>query len=526
MTGRLLNKENIIMRSLYVTVLIFLVLQTSCNDKTQKQVTGSESMFTFTLSSQQKQYVLGEDILVTATLINDGSSDINIPDFKEISSTDFYFELKDSKNNNSTFNFYEPVDLQEKIAANKYVTLASGLRYWGGANITRVANIEEEGHYNLVAIINIDGRTYTSKSLEFYIVKSNMKLLSLATGLLTNKVVSNGELAFVQQDAQGQKIYTAQFNESHHVGEVDIAPPFFLYEETSEIKQIWVPENNATQLGEMSRWYVWHNAHTVSAFLDSEAKALTWQAPEAIGSIAHAPYKVTGGPLEILVVSEDQNTLWLLHAEGGIGQSQNTLSLKWTKKINPGFSIALSSMSALDGSQTKLIKRHLVLIYESIESYSIHTATFDEQDLYQFIQHKVDQKLIRQVIPSVKTNEKGDLVIAALAEEQEEKINIIESQLSIDNQKIFSNGQVINKLQAVKDIQQGRLLYSKQGAQTNRLDLVVQRENGELIKRVGNTMESVSVSGDLMGSIELFSASNTTYIMYHDETDGFYFEEI
>lgn len=141
----------------FIKLLVFLFMtgaQLSCADSSNN-TTGKPPMMTLTLSTNQTKYVRGEDVRVTATVINGGTSNFEIPDFPNGNDAAFYFELIHPTQQKTTFTFFEPVQPNASFTMTKTHSIQPGGRHWGSANISKASGVTTKGKYSLSAVLMV-----------------------------------------------------------------------------------------------------------------------------------------------------------------------------------------------------------------------------------------------------------------------------------------------------------------------------------------------------------------------------------
>lgn len=350
-------------------------------------------------------------------------------------------------------------------------------------------------------------------------------MASIAAGLTIRGQRSDGEAAFVQQDDQGNTIYRYQFYETLHVGEVGKRALVPLVTTKKDIDEIFIPENDSHVMGELSRWVVWRSEDTVNAFLDMAKEPLQWSAPQPIGGVLSTVNKISNGPLEILVVSKTGDTLWLLHAEGGFGVPQPALKLVWTAPLK----IPATSLFTVVPPQGITGDHHLLGVEEKTNSYAIHQASFTQQKLGAAREALItDGEFFSHVAPTAKVDQKNNLSVATLmtkAGEESVQLVLVETRFTHDGKIEQIRSDLIEGI-APDDIESGTFAYSRIGSNVERLDLVLVKTNGEILKLKDTKMAPVAVMGTPPKPLKLFSASDSTYILYYLPDEGYYFEII
>ena len=518
----------------FVTLTLLSDAKNDVNDhfsKSLNKITGKNPMMTLTLSTNQTNYILGEAVRVTVIVINSSHNSIDILDFPNVNDSTFYFELTHTNNKKTeTFTFFESIDPNSPATVKHTHTVQSNGRYWGSANLSRIEGLSLKGSYSLTATLIVNGKPITSAPLNFSVGGENIhQIASLATGLIIRGNKSDGELAFVQKNNQENTVYRQQFYETLHVGEVGVRALMPLYATTEDIDEVFIPENSGHVMGEMFRWTVWRSQNTIYAFLDTQTEPVKWQAPETVGYLIPKVNKVSGGPLQILAVSEKGDTIWLLHAETDKDGEKTSLKLQWQTQSDE--LLSLKSLTAVIPPEGINGGHYLLGIEQSQPgSYSIHAAEFNSQKLNTFRKIPINNGEFFDKVPLVaKIDELNNLNIATvtISKEANGERNLLLTE------SVFSNDGSIkmtrrDKIEGVdiEDIDSGALIYSRVESEFERLDLVLSPESGELLKVVESKAEPVAVFGDATSPIQLFSADDSTYVLYFLPEKGYYFEAI
>jgi len=485
---------------------------------------GNTEMMTIALSADQKIYAPGDTILVKVMFTNNGPSAIDIANFTEVNHQSFLFELTYPDQKETSFSFFGPIETASQLGAS-VVSVPSNGKYWGGLDVSRVAGIDLPGKYSMVARLNIGDQVVTSEPFVFELESAQVGPISISAGLSIRGSTSDGRVAYVQKGARGSTIYSFEFYETLHVGEVATRAQTPFYSTEDRVEELIVPENDGNVLGELSTWLVWRNKNTVNAMVDFVDKPFQWEAPVELSGIVNGVTKVFDGPLEIMAVSEALDKLWLLQAKGGFGQLQSTLSLSWEAAIN----IPPSTFVMAVPPQGGIGKHHLLAIENKGESYVLRHALYDEKSLNNFtVFHVQDGGHFAKVETSIKIDESSNLLVASLQRKRTDK----GSEVALNVIRFSQNGKIETLrndiLQGMKpeEVETGIFAWSRVGSKVDRLDLVIQRSDGVLLKLAGETMVPVAVQGTALTPLKLFSATESTYIIYQTEGRGFYFEPI
>lgn len=259
--------------------------------------------------------------------------------------------------------------------------------------------------------------------------------------------------------------------------------------------------------------------------IDTSSAPVTWTTPDTLGGIIRDVTKIFDGPLEILAESESSDKVWLLRAQGGIGAPQSTITQEWETRIDIPHSALLVAAPphGIDG------KHHLLMIEEQEQGYLLHRALYDEKSIGKFSPSELlSGSYFSKVPAALKVDENNNLIAASLLTKQIGKNMIFALALVRFDQngdsEILRND-VINGL-TPDQVETGVFSWSRLDSKVERLDLVVRSYNGDLRRLHGTNFVPVSVPGNTTNPIQLFSASENTYILYQSEDQGFYFEAI
>jgi len=514
-----------------LAVVLAMASSTVCCAETSKDTDdrisskAKNDMMTLTLTSRQTRFMLGENISVTATVENTSGKALDIPDFPNRSDSAFYFELTSPQNEKERFTFFDSLPLPVSQDPGPKYTMAPGARYWGGVNVDERADTRSAGAYTLTAHLSVDGTAYVSSDISFEVAARNNTLTNLAAGLLIRGNKSNGEAAFVQDSADQYSVYRFQFGETHHVGEVESKAPVQLFQQAEKIEQIFIPQNNGSVMGEMSRWVVWRSGRKVNAFIDMAQAPIVWEAPEPIAKIIPGVHKITNGPLEVLVLSADGRKVWMLQADGGFGLTPSHLDQKWEHTLPLSVHAALAIVPAL-GTQGA---HHLALLEQKGNTHAIHLAKYNDQGLSAFNPTTVSGELLNTVVPAALLDEQNLLTVATLATQTngtDTRMVLNQTRFAADGQGEHLPVQTLTTLGPSDEIIEGLLRYSRSGSAHERLDLVVSFSDGSVKMLRDDTLVLVPTAGEPAMPIQLFSASATSYLLYYSHEHGYYFEPL
>lgn len=499
------------------------------NDKEQytKATISKEkkTMLSINLSSMQTEFVEGDEITVTVTTENNGSNPIDIPDFNADPANGLSFELTSPDNTTQTLTFNRMLTLGGTAPGAKTYTLNANARFWSGFSIDEQAEIDQIGQYQLTATLTVTGTPHKTAPLIFTVSPRQVSLTSAATGLIIQGTEAGGELAYVQQNGNSNLIYRLNFYETTHVQEIGYRARSLMYKQAENIDQIFIPENDSSVMSEMSRWIVWRSDNVISAFNDMSSEPTKWQAPAPIDHIITNVHKITNGPVQIGAVSKTDNTFWLLNANGGIGNPNPSLNVQFqsTLPVFPDEALIVIPAHGINADQ------HLVLVNTQAQDTELQRATITAEGLAAFDHLTIaNETLVTAIKPNAVVNNDASVTVSLITSKPiANGINLILNTVNYQQGKapeIIEKSQ-IGHIKSIAALKQGLLMYSKQGA-NQRLDLVVELANGNVVKLANNQFTPALVLGKPTTPIQLMSAIESTYILYYSDERGHYFEPL
>lgn len=518
-----------IITRIFFAICLVISIQGCTNDNTQftKATISKEkmTMLSINLSSMQTEFVEGDEINVTVTAENNGNQPINIPNFNDDPANGLSFELTLPDNTTQTLMFNRMLSLGGTPPSVKTYTLNANARFWSGFSIDEQADIDQKGQYQLTAILTVDGTPHKTEPFIFSVSSRHVSLTSAATGLLIQGTAAGGELAYVQQNGNANLIYRLNFYETTHVHEIGYRARSLMYKQPESIDQIFIPENDSSVMSEMSRWIVWRNDNVISAFNDMSSQPLQWQAPFTLDHILSNVHKITNGAVQIAAVSKTNNTFWLLNANGGIGNPNPSLNVQFqtTLPVFPDEALVVVPAHGINA------KQHVILFNTIAQGTQLQSATIEAEGLGKFEHITIaDETLVMSIKPSAVVNIDSSITVTLITcKPIANGINLILNTVKYQQGKApkLVEKSEIGHIKSLAALKQGILMHSKQGA-NERLDLVVELANGNVVKLVNNQFAPVLVLGKPTTPIQLMSAKESTYILYYADERGHYFEPL
>lgn len=517
-----------ITRILFAICLVFNI-QGCINDKnpfTEATISKEKmTMLSINLSSKQNEYVEGDEINVTVTTENNGKAPITIPNFNVDPANGLAFELTSPDNTTQKITFNRLLTLGGNAPSAKTYTLNANARFWSGFSINEQTKIEQIGQYQLTAILTVEGTEHKTQPFTFIVSPRQVSLTSAATGLLIQGTEAGGELAYVQQNGIANLIYRLNFYETTHVQEIGYRARSLMYKQPNHINQLFIPESDSSVMSEMSRWIVWRSDDQISAFNDLGSEPLQWQAPLPLDQIVSNVHKITNGPVQIAALSKTNNTFWLLHANGGIGNPNPSLNVQFetTLPVFPDEALVVIPAHGVNANQ------HVVLFNSIAQSTQLQCAPIEAEGLGQFAPIIItDETLVSAIKPSAIVNADASVTVNLITSKPiANGINLILNTVNYQQGKApeLIEKNHIGHIKSIAALKQGILMHSKEGA-NKRLDLVVELTNGNVVKLANNQFTPVLVLGKPTTPMQLMSAAESTYILYYSDEQGHYFEPL
>ncbi len=519
-------KNSIKKLNIIIFLLVLPIASINCNSISSKQTDsnrekGKLNMITISLSSKQNSFSLGESVEVTLSVKNTSPTEIDIPDFVNIPNNNIYFELKTPDQKIKKLEFQGLIIRGIGVPKKETYRLAAKASYQGNYKINHLTELKQTGKHQLKATLIIDGKLYSSNAFYFELHEGINSNINIATGISINNLnIAAGKGAYVAEGKTRQSIYTFQFTETaQNIGEIELDTPTLFFEQQSPIDEVFIPQNNATVMGELISWVVWRSGNNIYAKSPILAEPIHWQAPAAVDKVLSNVHKITNGPLELAVLSKTDKQLWLLQAD-------TDFKLLWQATLPVTPSLAIVSIPA----QGIVGPHHLLLAQKNKNAYRLYHASYDTKSLGQFTTLDItNRELLSSVKPVMTIDSEQRVTLATLAStttEQGIELILIESRHGLHKQAEIISETTIGTIDSLDEISQGVMTYSAVGNKNKRLDLVLSFTDGNIKKLHNNQLEQVSVLGKVTQPMQIMSGGTMSYILYYTAQDGYYLEPL
>jgi hypothetical protein len=479
---------------------------------------------------ERSGYASHEEVAVIVRIVNNQNVAIEIPDPNLTASPQPVYSLLSpgrqtpvSFSNLSHMRGIEAQAITSDPKDAKLMTIERGESWSGVFALDSFVDLSAPGSYRLSAKLDWLDVKAESKEVDFQIRPVQISSIHIGLGVRPFEH-AEGEGAFIQGDDNSGQLYAFTFQEVRpSIGEAIVRQPIHRLELGAGATDVAVPWRNSPFFDEMLRWIVWREGSTIKALSSASDTPVVCAFPAKSCYIVRPPLKSTDGPLDVLVVSPDQNELSLIRFNAKLGDENDQGFVAW-KAALPSHPVGIVAALAPDGS------RHVALTARSDSGFSVfHSRFSSEGSIGSFRSIRVEKaQPLETAAPSLFVDSQGNAHVGVLAftDDKGESCVLAEA--------FFPTGDKSPRYPGIVDLGVlperplgGAVLYVDKDGAVGRREVVVELSQHRLLK-LDETGELVPVSnpGVPTTPILLAPGKNTTYVLYTDANRGFYLEPL
>jgi len=483
-------------------------------------------MIEYQVSPVRSDYVSGEEVEIEVRIANHRPVAIEIPDPEMMASVQPAHRLTGPAwpegirfTNTHLLASGSPQD----AASQKLIAIKPGAAWTGRFSLSSIINATAPGQYELTSNLNWGDVQAESQASAFRV--EAMRVTSAHFGLGIRPFdAGEGEGAFIQHGSASSQIYSFTFQELRPaIAEAVADKPLHRFTAGPNATDIAVPWRKAPFFNELVRWIVWREGRDVKALSMASQRPVSLSLPTDLSRLVLPPLKVTGGPVEVLAVSQDGSTLSLVEFTGKPGE-EGSGRLVWNSPL-PAKPVGITA--ALEGD-TQGSYRHIAFVAERAAGFEIfHTQfrpggpppSFDSVGI-------ASLRPIPSADPAlfIEPDGRARVGVLATAEGDNPIAELVETafagKAAAAEPSVMRLGELSGKVAG------GALLYiDKKGVLLRRAG-VIEMEDKRLFKLDANLKLAPANPGTPTHKILLAPGKTTTYILCIDSARGLYIEAL
>ena len=479
----------------------------------------------YQISIDRAAYFPGEEIKVRVAIVNGQDAPLQIPDPRRVTSRAPIHRL-------SGPSYPEGVELTnsallpggadpEDAPPQTLTTIEPGGRWEGVFSLTsRVAPVLV-GDYRLSSRLRWGEVDLSCEEVCFRLEPLRVSAAHLGLGERPLEL-GGGAMAFFQQGAGGGRLYTSRFNEvAPSYGEVACPGPIHLIAVGPEAAEVAMPWRNAPYFNEMQKWFVWREGQQVKALHSGIRLPLCIQLPTPAALLVRPPLKVTGEPVEVLLLGEDRRELYLARFSADVRQRQQEATLVWQQRLP----VEVDGMTAALAPEPTGSARHVAWLARDLSgedvtvSHSRYTGGELEPPCSTVVR---GVRLVQDAAPALWVDAAGQATVGFLALDGKSGRSclLVETRFAADGVQFPPRITVLGELD--HQPRGGALLYVHRGGALERVEAVMLLEDRQLVKMSSASyrLAPLSLPGAPTSPILLAPGKGATYAVYVHQARG------
>lgn len=494
-------------------------------------------MITFEVDPERADYIQGEEVHVIVRVVNNTADPIEIPDPSQAASEQLTYWLAGPGDlEGQSLRRYAPEQEPEgqegggEVAAPAMVRVEPQAVHTSRVSLSSFADLSVSGEYRLQAQLAWSGGTATSAERSFRVGPMTPASIhvGLGRGALTH---GEGEGAFIHQGVDSSQLYTFGFLEYRPgISEVKTYAPQHRLALGAGATDVGVPWKNSPLFDELVSWVVWREGASIRALSSTSATPLAQDLPEAAASLVRPPLKTTGGPVDVLAVAEDGQTLYLVQVADALSRQDPPVQLAWSAPLPAKpHAVTAALAPASQGS-----RRHVALTAQHDAGFSVYHAHYDQEgSLSAFQSATVEAGRLLQNAPlAMVVDAEGTTRVSAVAvmdaemTAETQAYAVVEVRFTAAGQPMGDPHVLLLGMLPAQPVG-GAVLYVVREDAVVRREVVLRLDDERTLRlNEAGALVPVSVPGRPTTPLVLAPGSQVSYLLYADPDQGLHFEPL